>query len=47
VKLGRGLVRDVGDDLLATCLESIDAAVGVLDEAIYSVLRDEALARSQ
>ncbi len=42
----RGLPAAVGDELTAACLGAVDAAILVLDEAVYSALEDEARARS-
>lgn len=42
----RGLDRSVGDELRSACLGAIEANIVVVDEAIYSPLEDEALARS-
>lgn len=42
----RSLEPSIGDALVAACMAAIDANVAVLDEAIYSVLEDEARDRS-
>lgn len=42
----RGLGVEVGDELAALCITAVEANVGVLDEAIYAALEDEARARS-
>ncbi len=42
----RGLAADVGDELVRLCLGAIEANIVILDEAIYSEIEEEALARS-
>jgi len=42
----RGLDADIGEELTGLCLGAIDANVVIVDEAVYSALEDEALARS-
>ena len=42
----RGLDQRNRDDLVAACVEAVEANVVVLDEAIYSALEDEGRARS-
>lgn len=42
----RGLDPRVRDDLVAACVDAVEANVVILDEAIYSALEDEARARS-
>jgi predicted nucleic acid-binding protein len=42
----RGLDRSIGDELVVACMDAVEANVMVVDEAIYSPLEDEALARS-
>ncbi len=42
----RGLDRAIGDDLALACFEAVEANIVILDEAIYSPLEAEALARS-
>jgi predicted nucleic acid-binding protein len=42
----RGLDHRIRDDLVAACVEAVEANVMILDEAIYSALEDEARARS-
>jgi predicted nucleic acid-binding protein len=37
----------VADDLMALCVEAVEANVVILDEAIYAAVEDEALARCQ
>jgi predicted nucleic acid-binding protein len=41
----RHLDADVARDLVALCVEAVEANVVVLDEAIYAAVEDEALAR--
>ncbi len=43
----RKLDPEVGHELGVLCLEAVEANVVILDEAIYSALEDEALARSR
>ena len=42
----RGLDRDLGEELVAASFAAVEANVAILDEAIYTVLEDEARARS-
>jgi predicted nucleic acid-binding protein len=42
----RHLDQRLSDDLVAACLDAVEANVVILDEAIYSALEDEARARS-
>jgi predicted nucleic acid-binding protein len=42
----RGVDHSIGDELVVACLDAIEANIVVVDEAIYSPLEDEALARS-
>src|SRR5947199_4254323 len=43
----RRLGTDVAQQLIAVCLEAVEANVVILDEAIYAAIEDEALARSE
>jgi predicted nucleic acid-binding protein len=42
----RGLDHQIRDDLIAACIEAVEANLVILDEAIYSALEDEGRARS-
>ena len=42
----RGLDRSAGDDLVAACLDAVEANVIILDAAVYAPLEEEASARS-
>jgi predicted nucleic acid-binding protein len=42
----RGLDRSIGDEIAVACVDAVEANVVVVDEAIYSPLQDEAVARS-
>ena len=42
----RGLDRSIGDELVMACVDAIEANIVIVDEAIYSPLEAEALARS-
>src|SRR3954447_3127607 len=43
----RHLGTDLARQLIALCLEAVEAHIVILDEAIYSAIEDEALARCQ
>ena len=43
----RNVDTEVAQDLVALCIEAVEANIVILDEAIYAAVEDEALARCQ
>jgi predicted nucleic acid-binding protein len=43
----RGIAREAAEDLVRSCLETIEANVAVVDEAVYAALEEEARSRSR